>query len=270
MLAHVLQVDDTRLPVLDRRKSKNIKRAHLWVLVGDHQWISFHYTPSWSADEVRAFLGRRIGWTQIDGYAGYQSMIDEGLMLPVGCWMHARRYFVKAFEAKDLRAAVPLEMIKRLYAIERAAKRAGDDHQQRYQRRQHDMVPVMDELERWIKDQRPTEPPKSTLGQALTYAHNHWDMLRVVVNDGALELDNGDVERVIRGPAIGRRNWFFAGSDEGGKRAAIILTVLETAARAGLDLRAYLHDVLVKIADGWRMARIDELLPGNWAATPPD
>jgi len=264
MLAHALQVDDTRLPVLDRRKAKNIKRAHLWVLVGDREWISFQYTENWTADEAKKFLGRRVGWTQIDGYAGYESIAKDGYLLPVGCWMHARRYFVKAFDNKDLRAAVPLEMIKRLYEIEREAKDAGDDHDQRYERRQRDMVPVLDELETWIETQRQTETPKSTLGRALTYAHNHWEILRVVVNDGALELDNGDVERIIRDPAIGRKNWLFAGSDEGGKRAAILLSVIHTAERAGVDLRAYLHDVLVKIAGGWPMSRIDELLPHNW------
>ena len=82
----------------------------------------------------------------------------------------------------------------------------------------------------------------------------------------ALELDNGDVERIIRDPAIGRKNWLFAGSDEGGKRAAILLSVIKTAERAGVDLRAYIHDVLVKIAGGWPMSRLDELLPKNWAA----
>ncbi len=266
MLAHALQVDDTRLPVLDRRKSKNIKRAHLWAMVGDREWIAFHYTENWTADEAKKFLGRRIGWTQIDGYAGYESIIDDGYMMPVGCMMHLRRYFVKAFDGKDLRAAVPLEMIKRIYEVERTAKEAGDDHEQRYERRQRDMVPVMDELEEWIEEQRATETPTSTLGRALTYAHNHWEMTRVVVNDGALEIDNGDVERILRGPALGRKNWLFAGSDEGGKRAAIVLTVLETAARAGVDLRAYVHDLLVKIAGGWKLSRIDELLPKNRAA----
>jgi transposase len=266
LLAHALQVDDTRLPTLDRRKAKKIKRAHLWVLVGDQKWIAFRYTPDWTADSARQVLAGRIGWTQVDGYAGFEVLANEGFALLVGCWMHARRYFVKAFEAKDLRAAVPLEMIKRIYKIERESKKAGDDHEARYARRQAETVPILDELESWIDEHIAREPPKSTLGRALTYAKNHWEILRVVVNDGALEIDNGEVERIIRGPAIGRKNWLFAGSDAGGERAAIIMTVLETAARAGVDLREYLHDLLVKISGGWPMARLDELLPDNWAA----
>ena len=266
MLAHVLQIDDTRLPTLDRRKAKKIKRAHLWVLVGDMKWIAFRYTKDWTAESAREVLGGRIGWTQVDGYAGYEVLADEGYALLVGCWMHARRYFVKAFEAKDLRAAVPLEMIKRIYKIERESKKAGDDHQARYERRQEKTAPILDELEDWIDEHLESEPPKSKLGRALTYAKNHRDILRVVIQDGALEIDNGEVERIIRGPAVGRKNWLFAGSDAGGERAAIIMTVLETAARAGVDLREYVHDLLVKISGGWPMARLDELLPENWAA----
>ncbi len=268
MLAHALQVDDTRLDVLDRRKKKNIKRAHLWVLVGDHKYIACKYTPDWTAKQADAFLGSRIGWMQVDGYKGYESIAHDRPLLLVGCWMHARRYFVKAFDAKDMRAAVPLDIIKKMYEVERASKDAGDDHDARYHRRQRDLVPLLDQFERWLDEHRDATPPKSNLGKAIGYADNHWDILRVVEKDGALDLDNGDVERVIRGPAIGRRNWLFAGSDAGGERAAIILTVIETAARAGIDLRAYVHDVLVKLSAGWPMSRLDELLPENW--TPGD
>jgi len=173
---------------------------------------------------------------------------------------------VKAYEAKDLRAAIPLKMISEMYRIEAESKAAGDDHQQRYERRQHEVKPILDELEQWIEDHRGGEPPKSLLGRAFTYAKNHWTILYVVVNDGSLDLDNGDVERALRGPAMGRRNWLFAGSDEGAERTAIIMTILETAARQGVDLQAYVHDVLVKISDGWLCSRLDELLPSNWAA----
>ncbi len=269
MLAHALQVDDTRIDVLDRRKKRGIKRAHLWVLVGDHKYIAFKYTPDWNAKTAETFLGSRIGWMQVDGYKGYDSIARDRPILLVGCWMHARRYFVKAFEAKDARAAVPLELIRGMYAIERAAREADDSHDARYDRRQLELVPLLDQLEAWLEEHRDAVPPKSRLGQAITYALNHWDILRVVEKDGALELDNGDVERIIRGPAIGRKNWLFAGADTGGQRASIILTVLETAAREGLDLHAYVRDVLVKLSSGWMMSRLDELLPENWLADPP-
>jgi transposase len=270
MLAHALQVDDTRLDVLDRRKARNIKRGHLWVLVGDRKYISFKYTPNWTAEKADAFLGKRIGWMQVDGYKGYESIAEGRPLLLVGCWMHARRHMVRAFEAKDMRAAVPLNLIKEMYRVERESKNADDDHEARYERRLRDLVPLLDQLEAWLDEYRNAAPPKSNLGKAIGYLDNHWDILRVVEKDGALELDNGDVERVIRGPAIGRRNWLFAGSDNGGHRAATILSVLETAERAGLDVRAYLRDVLVKLSAGWKMSRLDELLPENWVPAEPD
>jgi hypothetical protein len=152
-----------------------------------------------------------------------------------------------------------------MYRVERESKEAGDDHDARFERRLRDLVPLLDQLEAWLDEHRGAAPPKSNLGKAVGYLDNHWDILRVADKDGALELDTGDVERVIRGPAIGRRNWLFAGSDAGGERAAIILTVLETAERAGLDVRAYLHDLLIKLSSGWLSSRLDELLPENWA-----
>src|SRR5690606_8270405 len=174
-------------------KASNIKRGHLWVMVGDGEYVSFKYTENWTAKKAKEFLGDRIGWMQIDGYKGYESIVEDGLALPVGCWMHCRRYFYKAFEAKDLRAAVPLEMIGRLYEVERKSKEAGDDHEQRRARRLEKSVPILDELEAWIREHHGLEPTSTLLGKALTYAHNHWKILRVVVQDGALELDNGEV-----------------------------------------------------------------------------
>lgn len=269
MMAHVLQVDDTRIDVLDRNKAKNIKRAHLWAMIGDKRYVSFKYTEDWTAERAEEFLGERIGWMQVDGYAGYESIAQGRALLLVACWMHARRYLVKALESKDIRAAEPIDIIKRMYEVESASKKAGETHEERYERRQRELVPLLDELEAWMAKNAGVAPPKEPLGRALTYLENHWELLRVVEKDGALELDNGEVERVIRGPAMGRRNWLFAGSDAGGERAAIILTVLETAKRARVDLREYLRDVLIKIAAGWKQGRLDELLPHNWAARQP-
>jgi hypothetical protein len=111
---------------------------------------------------------------------------------------------------------------------------------------------------------RGAESRDTLLGRALTYYWNHRDLLRVVVQEGDLEIDNGEVERELRGPAMGRRNWLLAGSDEGAERAAIILTAIKTAKRSGIDVSAYLQDILAKVASGWPLRRLDELLPENW------
>jgi hypothetical protein len=266
LLAYVMQVDDTHLRVLDPLHRKNVKKGHFWCLVGDGRYIAFRYTEDWTADEAAKILGRRIGWMQIDGYGGYKSIIEasDSKIMPVGCWMHARRRMVKALDAGEVAAAVPLGTINEMYEVERLSKEAGEGHTERYQRRQRDLVPLLDTLEKWLEGNKGAYEPGSKLYDAITYANNHWDILRVVEKDGALELDNGEVERRLRHPAIGRKNWQHAGSDEGAHRAAIIMTVLETAATHGLNVEAYLYDVLVRLASGHPKSRLEELLPESW------
>lgn len=262
--SHVVQADDTKLPVQDRRKAKNIKRGRLWALVGDHFYVAYRYASDWRATTTFEILGERIGWLQVDAYKGYEPIFAVGRAIEVGCNMHCRRYFVRALEAKEVRAARPLQLYQQLYAIEAASREAGEGPDARLLRRQRDSKPIFDELSIWLKQHAGAVRPSSPLGKAITYATNHWTALCRPLEDGRLELDNGDCERTMRGPAMGRRNWFFAGSDEAAERAAILCTVLESAARHGLDLRLYLRDVLMKIADGWPQSRLDELLPHRW------
>lgn len=264
MAAYVLQADDTRLPVLDRSKAKNIKRGHLWALVGDHPYVAYVYTESWRGETVFQVLGERTGWLQVDGYVGYERLFTRGQAIEVGCMMHARRYFVRAFRGRDLRAVEPLQHIRKLYAIEAASQAAGEGPEERLRRRQRDSKPHFDALKEWLAAHAGCGPPSLPLGRAITYATNQWQALCRPLEDGRLELDNGECERQMRGPAMGRRNWLFAGSDEGAERTAILCTVLTSAARHGLDLRLYLRDVLLKLAAGWPQRRLEELLPHRW------
>jgi len=268
MSSYVLQVDDTKLPVLDRSKDKNIKYGRLWALVGDHYYVAYRYAKDWRAESTADFLSARVGWMQADGYKGYEAIYDQGLAIEVGCWMHCRRYFFTAFKQGDLRAAKPIDFIRKMYKIEADAKEAGDTHAQRLERRLCQTQPIVEELGKWIADHAGSEPPKSYLGKAFTYAKNQWQALCRPFEDGALELDNGDVERALRGPVLGRKNWLFAGSDRGAEWTATIATVLESATRHGLDLWQYLHDVLVKLSSGWPNRRLDELLPHRWRELP--
>ena len=266
MQSYVLQVDDTSLKVLDRRKAKNVKRGRIWALVGDHRYAAYRYTENWRSDQVAAFLGERSGWMQVDGYKGYARIFALGRATEVGCWMHARRFFVRAFDRNDTRAAFPLQLIKDMYRVEAVSKELGESYAERLIRRKRDTAKLIETLRDWIAERHGREPPASLLGKALTYADNHWKALIQPLEDGALELDNGDVERALRGTAMGRRNWLFAGSDEGAKRAAILATVIETAARHDVDVWTYFRDLIVKLAGGWPQSRLDELLPERWQA----
>lgn len=124
--------------------------------------------------------------------------------------------------------------------------------------------PILNKLGEWIAEPSRGAPQRTPLGKALFYIANRWTALTRFLEDGALELDNGAVERAVRGIAIGRRNWLFAGSDAGAERAAVIYTIIESAVLHGHEPWAYLSDVLAKLAAGWPQRRLDELLPDRW------
>jgi hypothetical protein len=180
--------------------------------------------------------------------------------------MHARRYFVKALDAGDARAAVPLKAFRALYDVEDANKDATCEA--RLEERRARSRPVYEELLEWSDLHRPLEPPSSKLGEALRYLNNHRTPLTRFLDDGKLPIDNGIVERLHRRPAIVRRNMLFAASHEGARRAAIAFTILACCELAGVEPVAYLRDVLPHIArsDGLTHHAARALLPDEWKA----
>jgi len=276
MKAHVVQTDDTGILVLGdpvggakgkRKRKHHVKKGHIWTFVGDGTYVAYAYTPTWEKEGPAGLLAKRKGWLQADGYGGFDHIFARGSpkVYEVGCMMHARRYWIRAFDAGDLRAAEPLDRIRQLYEIEADAKKAGDDPDARLSRRTQQSAPLMKRLAAWILELKPNENPKSPMGRALTYANNQWQALNRFLEDGALEIDNGGAERSLRGTALGRRNWLFAGSDDGARRTTIINSVIESAVMHDLEPWLYLSDVLQKLDDGWPQSRLDELLPHRWA-----
>jgi len=250
-----------------RQRKNRVKKGHIWTFVGDGLYVAYAYTPTWEKEGPGALLAERKGWLQADGYGGFDHIFARGSpeLYEVGCMMHARRYWIKAFDAGDLRAAEPLELIRQLYRVEADARKAGDDAGARLARRQRHSAPLMTDLGVWILEHKPNEPPKSPLGRAITYANNQWKALNRFLEDGALEIDNGGAERSLRGLALGRRNWLFAGSDDGARRTAVINSAIESAVLHDLEPWLYLSDVLQKLDDGWPQSRLDELMPHRWA-----
>lgn len=261
----VIQSDDTGLLVLDKDKPQGARKGHLWANVGDGRFVSYHYSPDWKHAHPASFLKGCAGYLQTDGYKGYDALTGgPALAIRVGCFMHVRRYFLKAFKAKAIDAAIPIDIIQRLYRIERASKEAGEDEGARLKRRREHSAPLMDELDAWLAGHDGRHEPKSPLGKAITYLRGQRGALGAFLLDGRLELDNGAVERALRGIAVGRHNWLFAGSDTGAERAAILYTVITSAKLHGLDPHAYLRDVLAKLGAGWPNRRLDELMPDRW------
>jgi hypothetical protein len=192
----------------------------------------------------------------LDGiYAG-----DE--VQEVACWMHARRYFFKASQADPAQPCVALALIQQLYQVEKICKDFSPER--RHALRQEQAVPILDRLEQWMKDQEAVTPPKSLLGDALRYSRNQWQALRRYTENGRLPIDNGRSERALRQVALGRKNWLFAGSDEGGHRAAALYSILETCKRNRIEPFAYLRDLLAQIPT-CPTERIAEITPLAWA-----
>ncbi len=183
----------------------------------------------------------------------------------VGCWAHARRRFFRLKDS-DARAGWPLQLIQKLYRVEKRATRDDLDPDERLALRKKRSRKDLDKLGAWLKRTYENEPPASAMADACGYSIRHWIALSRFLEDGRLPLDNNLCELQIRTLAVGRKNYLFAGSDNGARRAATLCSLLRTAALHNVDSFVYLTDVMQKIADDWPADRIDELLPDAWAA----
>jgi transposase len=272
LYATVLHTDSTSLPVRDRQGPKGIVTGALWGYVGDQDAAVYLYTSTGKKLGQRdgelgpeQFLKQREGPIVADATNLLDKTFADPRRIEVGCNMHARRYFVKALEAGDTRAAVPLSAFQALYDVEEVARPL--DPQGRLGERQRRSRPVYDELLRWARTYQGAEPPASLLGKALQYLLNHQVALTRFLDDGRLPIDNGIVERLHRRPAITRRNFLFAGSHAAGERAAIAYSILATCTLLDINPIEYLADVLPRLARGIVVARdVPALLPAAWKA----
>lgn len=267
----LIGADDTRLPTLDPAHEKGIKKGHLWQCLGYNaegkpQWPAFRYTEDWTKTGPEQFLAGFTGKLQGDGYAGWASIAKAAgiLILLIGCWAHARRKFVEALEAKELQAAVPVALIRKLYAIEEEARSKGLSAAERQALRQQQVPAIMEKLKEWLTQKRGKIRPTSRLYEAFTYLDNQWATLQVYVSDGQVPIDNNFVENRMRPIGLGRKNYLFAGSDAGGERAAIVYTVLAACRIHGREPWGYLHDVLTELARRDPLADVDDLLPDRF------
>jgi hypothetical protein len=212
-------------------------------------------------------LANFTGVLQADAYAGFDRLYGEKIQ-EAACWAHVRRKFydIHVTLASPI-AAEALGRIARLYGIE--AEIRGRPPDERRAVRQARAGPEIESLRAWLDRTVTTLPKKSELAQAIRYALSNWAALTRYRDDGRLEVDNNAAERALRDVALGRKNWLFAGSDDGGERAAAIYTLLGTAKLNDLNPESYLRYVLERIADH-PINKIDELLPWNVAAKIPE
>jgi transposase len=266
-----LHGDDTTVPVLARGKTIT---GRVWTYVRDDRPFGgpappaamFRYSRDRTAEHPNRHLADYAGILQADAYAGYNALYEAdrrpGPIAEAACWAHGRR---KLFELAEVaRAPLAVEAVRRIDAVfdaERAIN--GLPAGRRLAVRQQHVAPLVAGLEAWMRETRGKLSRHSPVAKAMDYMLTRWDAFARFLGDGRICLTNNAAERALRGIALGRRSWLFAGSDRGGERAAAMYSLVITAKLNDVDPRAWLADVLARIADH-PASRLHELLPWNW------
>ena len=283
--AERLHGDDTTVPVLAKGHTDT---GRCWVYVRDDRPFSggappaamFYYSRDRGGEHPRAHLARWSGVLQADAYGGYARLYDgartPGPIVEAACWAHARRPFfaladIDAGARRKAEGKTPpvisplaLEAVQRidaLFEIERSIN--GRSADERRSVRQEMSAPLVTDLEAWMRKQRAKLSRGSDVAKAMDYMLKRWPSFTRFLDDGRICLSNNAAERGLRGIALGRKSWLFAGSDRGGQRAAAMYSLIVTAKLNNIDPQAWLADVLARIA-GHPASRLDELLPWNW------
>ena len=268
MASGKLHADDTPVPVLSPGNGRT-KTGRLWTYVRDDRpagnaaapAVWFTYSPDRKGEHPERHLKKFRGTLQADAYAGFNQLYQDGRIQQAACWAHVRRHFYDLEQAHASPVArEALARIGALYGIEEQIR--GKPPDERRAVRQAQSKPLLDSLRQWFEATLTKLSRKSDTTAAIRYALSRWDALTRFVDDGHIEMDNNAAERSLRGVALGRKNYLFAGSDAGGERAAAIYSLIGSAKLNDIDPEAYLREVLTRIADH-PMSRITELLPWN-------
>ena len=275
----VLHTDDTTVPVRDETQSTH-RYGRLWNYIGDtdHTGVVFDYTPTHARDGPAAFLKDFRGFLQADAYGAYDGIYagSNGTIVEVACWAHARNKFKEAEATDPERALAAKAWVRKLYDLEDEAKAniarleltGAAAAAERLRLRKEKALPLLTSLCHWLREQKAQVLPKSPIAAAINYVLNQWEALQRYTTDGDLHIDNNISERTLKLIGIGRGNWLFVGSDQGGRTAAVLFSFTATCKHLGIDTFAYLRDVFTRLpthpAD-----RLAELLPHQWQASAP-
>ena len=283
MAAERLHGDDTTVPILAKGKTTT---GRVWVYVRDDRPFGgrsppaalFYASRDRTAEHPERHLADYSGILQADAYAGYARLYEQdrspGPVTEALCWAHSRRKFFELADiAKSARrgmnaapiSPLALEAVKRidaLFDVEREVN--GRPAEERLALRQKRSLPLLTDLEDWMRTERARLSRHAPVAKAMDYMLKRWEAFARFTVDGRICLTNNAAERAIRGLALGRRSWLFAGSDRGADRCAFILTLIATAKLNDIDPQAWLADVLARIAD-MPQTRLDEMLPWNWS-----
>ena len=275
--------DDTTVPVLAKGKCRT---GRIWTYVRDDRPFGgrappaavFFYSPDRAGIHPERHLAGYAGILQADAYAGFNALYAPdrkgGAITEAGCWAHARR---KLFELADIASKarkgkpttispIAFEAVQKfdaIFALERSIN--GSSPEERVAARRKDIAPLVNDLIAWMKRERGKLSHHNEVAKAFNYMLKRIEVFTRFLDDGRICLSNNAAERELRGIALGRKSWLFAGSDRGGERAAVMMTLIHTAKLNEIDPQAWLAHVLARINDH-NIHRLDDLLPWNWAA----
>jgi transposase len=261
-----LQADETTLPVLKTERSKpGAHRGYLWAYADPTGTIVYDYARGRSGRHPELFLDGFQGVLQTDRYSGYDAIRHRDGVTDVACWAHARRRFKDAETVAKRRTEPILDLVQKLYAVERKAKERSSE--ERRAMREHESKPILIELKtllRKLETQRLAAP----LADAVSYTLKHWVPLVRYVEHGEVQIDNNLIENSMRPVALGRKNFLFAGSESGAEAAAVLYSITETCRRLEIDAREYLVDVMKRLAelDRSKIETWQALTPARWKA----
>jgi hypothetical protein len=258
--ASVLVTDDAaRIRELEERLDTGIavlakggtQKGHVWTYVADDANVVFRFTSRRKSDGPREFLRGYKGYLQADAANLYDRLYADGgadgEAIEVGCWAHARRRFFDAQLTDRERALVAIGFIKRLYEADRSASRAPPSR--RTEERRRLAAPVLETFKAWLDAESLEVLPKAPIAEAIGYARNQWSALTRFLDDARLKLDNNDAERQLRRVAVGRKNWLFAGCEEGAERACVLYSLVASCKLHGVNPLEYIKDVLVRVGE---------------------
>lgn len=263
----VINADETPVQVMKEADKKNTTNSYMFVFAGGKEGkaVVYKYSISRSKETPTTFLEKYKGYLQTDDYDGYNEACEKNPIIRLYCWAHVRRKFhdiVKTTKTKG-KAYLALQEIKRLYKLEKEAREAGMDTEQKRLFRLKNAKPILEEFKTWLEKTKETTPPKFPLGQAINYTLDNWAGLIVYLSHGYLEIDNNRAERKIKPFVVGRKNWLFMGSPRGAKVGAIWYSIIETAKANGIEPYAYINYILARLPYCKTKEERIKLLPWN-------
>ncbi len=290
----VIHTDDTSIKMLEPGQGQT-RTCKFWPYLGDwlHLYAVYDFTLSRARDGPKKFLEGFRGYLQADAYSGYDCIFAGDAIHEVACWVHARRYWYQAVDNDPVRANTALGFIARLSQIETQLREAfpgknlpGErDFDAVARGRQEHALPILTEFEAWLDGESEDRRilPKSPIRAAFTYTLNQWEALTRYTQEGYLSFDNNVAERLVKIPAIGRKNYLFVGSEQGGRGAAVMYSLVSSAKANGVEPFAWLRDLFTQLPyhrDGEAFAQaaqcvpvtspdLDALLPDQWLKTHP-